>query len=173
MQSKNSVVVNMRFFLISRFSPILLLLILSLCGELRGEGKEILLINGSQVYSFSRDEFNVSKTLLNDENMVHYLVDQYPVFQHTRGLKNFVESLIEYPEEAIDNHVEGVVLVNFIVEKDGTISNPRFIRTLGYGCEEEVLRVIDRFPVATPGKISEQPVRVGITLPIRFKLQYN
>lgn len=170
MQSKNSV--ESLFLLETRFLPFLLIIFLSF-SQAKAEGKEIILINGSQVYSFSRDEFTISETLLRDENMVHLLVDEYPVFQHTKGIKDFVEGLIEYPKEALENYVEGIVLVNFVVEKDGTISSPRFIKTLGFGCEEEVLRVIDEFPTARPGSISGQPVRVGITLPIRFKLQYN
>lgn len=169
MQNKNSVS-GISFLLLGfRFLPLLLILTLVI-SQTRGEGKEIILINGSQVYSFSRDEFSVSESLLTDENMVHFLVDEYPVFQHEKGIIDFVEDLIEYPEEALENLVEGVVLVSFVVEKDGTLSTPRFVRSLGYGCEEEVLRVIERFPAATPGKISGQPVRVGITLPVSFKL---
>lgn len=169
MQSKNPV--RGISVLLSGVCMLLLLLIFTpAINTARGEGTEVIIINGSQVYSFTPNEFTLSESLLMDENMVHFLVDEYPVFPHAEGIKEFVEGLIKYPEEALKNHVEGVVLVSFVVEKDGTLSTPRFIRSLGFGCEEEILRIIKRFPAATPGKIAGQPVRVGITLPVSFKL---
>lgn len=153
-----------------RFIPVALMLLVFTVGKTKGEGKEIILINGSQVYSFTREEFTLNESVLTDENMVYYLVDEYPVFEQIKEIKDFAESLIEYPKEAIASQVEGVVMVNFIVEKDGTVSNPRFLRTLGFGCEEEVLRVINKLPVARPGMVSGRPVRVGMTVPVRFKL---
>lgn len=136
-------------------------------------GKEVVVINGSNVFSFKSTEFDLSRTLyLEDENAVHLFVDEYPVFFYPDGLRNFVESNVAYPEQAIINNAEGVVLINFIVEKDGSVSNPRILRAVGYGCDEEVLRLFTSFPKAIPGRIAGQPVRVGMTLPVRFRLNY-
>lgn len=136
-----------------------------------GSGKEVIVINGTQVYSFYKSEFDLTRTTASKENAVHYVVDEYPVFKLPYGLKKYVESLMSYPEEAIRNHVEGVVLVNFVVERDGNLSNIRILRGIGFGCDDEVLAVFTDFPSAMPGKIGGNPVRVGMTLPVRFKLK--
>ncbi|MFW5707140.1 MAG: energy transducer TonB [Bacteroidota bacterium] len=136
-------------------------------------GKEIVVINGSQVLSFNSDEFTIDEDQVINENRVYFLVDEFPIFEYPNSIKSYVESLVEYPEAAIQNNIEGVVLVNFIVEKDGTVTSPRIIRSLGFGCDEEVLGVFTDFPPATPGKIAGTPVRVSMTLPIRFKLKYQ
>ncbi len=137
----------------------------------KGSGKEVVVINGSHVYSFFKSDFDLKTAAVMDENAVHFIVDEYPVFKLPFGLKKYAESLMSYPEEAIRNHAEGVVLVNFVVEKDGHISNVRILRGIGYGCDDEVLRVFKEFPSATPGKIGGKPVRVGMTLPVRFELK--
>ena len=63
-----------------------------------------------------------------------------------------------------------MVLLQFVVEKDGSVSNAEVIRGIGYGCDEEALRVIRAMPAWKPGQQSEKPVRVRYSLPMRFKL---
>ncbi len=136
------------------------------------EAKEVIFLTGSNVFSFSSEELTVGGITNYDTDAVFLLVDEYPVFEHGEGLRSFVESRLEYPESAIDNHVEGVVLVSFIVEKDGRLSSPRVVRGIGYGCEEEVIKVLAEFPRMRPGFLSGEPVRVALTLPVRFQLKY-
>jgi TonB family protein len=82
----------------------------------------------------------------------------------------FVGNTMNYPVEARRDGVQGEVFVQFIIEKDGTITNPKIINRIGGGCDEEVLRVIELAPKWNPGKQKGKPVRQRYTLPIIFKL---
>jgi TonB family protein len=77
---------------------------------------------------------------------------------------------VKYPAEARKNGVEGTVYAKFIIEKDGSITKPEIVRSVGSGCDEEVLRVIGLMPKWSPGKKDGQPVPVSYTLPVKFKL---
>jgi TonB family protein len=88
----------------------------------------------------------------------------------TGKLVQAVFSNVRYPAEARKNGVEGTVYAKFIIEKDGSITKPEIIRSLGSGCDEEVLRVIGLMPKWSPGKKDGQPVAVSFMLPVKFKL---
>ncbi len=77
---------------------------------------------------------------------------------------------IRYPEMARQNGIEGTVYLKFVVEKDGSISNPQVIRNIGGGCGAEALRVVGKMPKWTPGKQRGRVVRVLFTLPVKFSL---
>ncbi len=85
-------------------------------------------------------------------------------------LMKFLESKINYPKKAIDDEVQGNVYVQFIVNKDGSISDANVLRGIGNGCDKEALRVINSMPNWIPGENNEQKVRVKYTLPIKFVL---
>ncbi|WP_107828213.1 TonB family protein [Mucilaginibacter yixingensis] len=57
-------------------------------------------------------------------------------------LKKRIKQQLVYPEQAVKNHIEGLVKVNFEIEKDGSVVNPRVVQGIGYGCEEEVICLI-------------------------------
>jgi len=77
---------------------------------------------------------------------------------------------IKYPEVARTSGITGTVYVQFVVEKDGSISDVKVVRGIGGGCDEEAVRVVKSMPRWKPGKQRGQPVRVYFTLPIEFKL---
>jgi periplasmic protein TonB len=77
---------------------------------------------------------------------------------------------MNYPVQARRAGVQGEVFVQFIVEKDGTITNSKIIKRIGGGCDEEVLRVMEQAPKWNPGRQKGKPVRQRYTLPIIFKL---
>lgn len=87
----------------------------------------------------------------------------------------FIYQNIVYPIEARREGNEGTVVVSFVVEKDGFISNPRIVRDIGGGCGEEALRIISAMNQSgvrwTPGKKDGKPVRVQFNLPVKFKLK--
>ncbi|MBR9923161.1 MAG: TonB family protein [Bacteroidetes bacterium] len=91
------------------------------------------------------------------------------------SLLNFIYSNVQYPLEARMNDVEGTVVVRFIIEKDGTISNLEVVRDIGSGCAEEALRVVGAMNEIgvrwTPGLKDGEPVRVQFNLPVKFKLE--
>ena len=96
-----------------------------------------------------------------------------------RALLMFVNQNINYPNEARENNVEGTVVVSFVVEKDGYISNATLLKDPGSGCGEEAMRVVGGMNEAlkqaklawTPGKDKGKTVRTQVTFPIKFKLE--
>jgi TonB family protein len=82
----------------------------------------------------------------------------------------FLGNTMNYPVQARRGVVQGEVFVQFIVEKDGTITNSKIIKRIGGGCDEEVLRVMEQAPKWNPGRQKGKPVRQRYTLPIIFKL---
>ncbi len=86
------------------------------------------------------------------------------------ALGNFVRSNYRYPRAAQNGNVEGVVYVQFVVNANGSISNPRVIRGIGSGCDEEALRLVGMMPRWNPGKQSGRDVSVYHTIPITFRL---
>lgn len=88
------------------------------------------------------------------------------------SLNEFLSKNLKYPIQAVDNDVSGSIFIQFVVEKDGSISN---IRTKGarkgYGLEEEAIRVIKLLPKIEPAHQNGKNVRSYFTIPIRFQLQ--
>lgn len=82
----------------------------------------------------------------------------------------FVSEQIKYPAQARRMRVEGKVYVEFIVGKDGKISEVVAVKGIGAGCDEEAVRIIQSSPSWNPGKQRGKPVRQRMVLPIIFKL---
>ena len=77
---------------------------------------------------------------------------------------------LKYPEIARKNKVEGKVMVRFIVDEQGRITDPEVTRGVGSGCDEEALRVIKNMPPWKPAMNKGKPVKVYYVLPIKFSL---
>ena len=86
-------------------------------------------------------------------------------------MAEFLGKNIVYPEEAKEKNIQGTVLVSFVVEKNGKITDAKVVRGIGGGCDEEALRVVNAMPKWKPGKQNGKNVRVQFALPIKFKLQ--
>ena len=100
------------------------------------------------------------------------IVETMPMFRGgERKLMEFIGNNVVYPKEAIEAGIEGKVFVEFYIEKDGTVCDAKVLRGIGYGCDEEALRVVGLMPKWFPGKQRGKAVRVRYTLPINFKLQ--
>ena len=98
-------------------------------------------------------------------------VEEYPEFPGgDKALREYILNNIKYPEVARTSGITGTVYVQFVVEKDGSISDVKVVRGIGGGCDEEAVRVVKSMPKWKPGKQRGQPVRVYFTLPIEFKL---
>ena len=82
----------------------------------------------------------------------------------------FIGENIKYPEEAVKNKVQGNVLMSFYVEKDGTLSNIKVDRKVGYGTDEEAIRVLSLSEKWSPGLINGKAVRVKYNIPVKFTL---
>jgi protein TonB len=87
-------------------------------------------------------------------------------------LDKYISNNITYPQEALDNGIEGTVVVSFAVDESGKIYTPTVTSTkLGYGLEEEALKAVASMPVWTPGRIKGKNVKTRYTLPVTFKLE--
>jgi protein TonB len=82
----------------------------------------------------------------------------------------YVAKKLKYPAQARRMGIEGRVFVEFVVDKDGTITDVKAIKGIGAGCDEEAIRVIQEAPAWNPGKQRGRPVKVRMILPITFKL---
>jgi TonB family protein len=83
-----------------------------------------------------------------------------------------INQLVRYPQAAQANHVEGLVYASFVVDEAGQVVDPTIIRSLGYGCDEEVLRVLRQTSGHwTPAQQDGRLVKVKMVLPIRFSFR--
>ena len=103
---------------------------------------------------------------------VYDIVDVMPIYPDgDHELMEFIAANVDYPKEAIEKGIEGRVFVKFIVEPDGSISNASIVRGIGYGCDEEAIRVIESMPAWEPGRKNGKVVRVSMTAPVSFNLR--
>lgn len=107
-----------------------------------------------------------------EKEMVFVLVEEPPQFMGGQdSLMRFIKSHLKYPAAAREAKIKGVVHLRFIIEADGRITNAEITRGLGYGCDEEALRVVNEFPKWKPGRQSGKNLRVQYFLPIRFAVE--
>jgi periplasmic protein TonB len=86
------------------------------------------------------------------------------------ALFTYIGKNLKYPEEAVENGIQGVVFVTFVVETDGKITGASILRGLGGALDKEALRVVSGMPNWMPGMQAGKAVRVKYNLPIRYKL---
>ncbi|MGZ4033506.1 MAG: energy transducer TonB [Bacteroidia bacterium] len=97
------------------------------------------------------------------------IVDHMPQFDG--DVYKFIKDHIKYPVVATENGTSGLVVLSFIVEKDGSIKSINTLKGVPDGCTEEAIRVVNLMPKWKPGTDHGEPMRVVINLPISFKLK--
>lgn len=108
--------------------------------------------------------------LENDE--IFTVVEENPMFPG--GLKEmfaFISKNLKYPVEAQQANVSGKVFAKFVVRQDGSISDIKILKGIGFGCDEETVRVIAQMPKWKPGKQNGQPLNVHFTMPVNFMME--
>ncbi|WP_375445682.1 energy transducer TonB [uncultured Fibrella sp.] len=99
-------------------------------------------------------------------------VEQMPEFPGGQtALRDFLQRTLRYPTAASSAGVSGRVAVTFTVNADGSLTDVQVLKGLGFGTDEEALRVLKAMPRWKPGRQSGRPVRVRFTLPITFTLE--
>ncbi|MFC2124946.1 energy transducer TonB [Bacteroidota bacterium] len=83
----------------------------------------------------------------------------------------YISKNLKYPAQARRMGIGGKVFVQFVVDKDGTLTNVQCIKGIGAGCDEEAINVIKNAPSWNPGKQRGRPVKVQMIIPILFKLE--
>lgn len=103
---------------------------------------------------------------------VFMVAEQMPEFPGgMKELLKFLQNNLKYPENAMKNNVQGRVIVQFVVEKDGTLTEFKVARSVDPDLDAEALRVLQTMPKWKPGMQRGKIVRVKFTVPVSFKLQ--
>ena len=98
-------------------------------------------------------------------------VEKVPEFRGgVRAFYSFLAKNVRYPATARQNGTQGRVIVQFVVEKSGALTDVRVLRGIGDGCDEEAVRVLQTSPNWLPGVQSGRVVRVRFTVQVSFKL---
>lgn len=119
------------------------------------------------------EETSTIEVTTSNTEEVYSTADEMPEFPGGMGeLMTYLGSNIQYPSKAKENHWEGSAVCQFVIEKDGSISNAEIIQSSGFQLLDiEAMRVILNMPNWTSGKQNGDSVRVKFALPITFKLQ--
>lgn len=106
------------------------------------------------------------------ENKVFDVVEQMPSFPGgPNALNQYLSNNVKYPVVAQENGVQGRVVVSFVVERDGSITDVKVVRSVDPSLDREASRVVSSMPKWIPGKQNGSPVRVKYNVPVSFKLQ--
>lgn len=113
---------------------------------------------------------NAQKTVVSQSKQnVYDVVEQMPEFPGGMpAMIEFLQTNLNYPKDAKKQNVGGRILVMFVVEADGSISNARVAKKVFPSLDAEALRVVKAMPKWNPGKEKGKPVRVNFSLPIVF-----
>ena len=107
-----------------------------------------------------------------DPNKAYDVVDEMPQFPGgPSALFEFISKNIQYPKEAEDANLQGRVIVTFVVEKDGSVSNAKVVRPIDPLLDAEALRVVNSMPKWIPGKQNGEAFRVKYTIPVTFRVE--
>lgn len=107
-----------------------------------------------------------------EEKPVFTIVEEMPSFPGGEEARTkYLAENINYPQQASENGIQGIVYVSFIIDSKGNVTNVKVLRGIGGGCDEEAVRVVKAMPQWHPAKQYGKPVRYLFNMPITFKLQ--
>ncbi len=124
--------------------------------------------------AFDDFEFEVEEVVENIvEEEIFVTAEEMPTFQggDLSKFRNWVQSNVKYPQIALENGIQGNVVIKFVVEKDGKLSNIQVLQTPDKTLADAAVQVLQKSPKWKPGKQRNKPVRVTYTLPVSFKIQ--
>ena len=123
------------------------------------------------VKTVKKEKTDIPKMLRLDSDEVYDVVDLMPSFPGGYGkMLTYIKENIRYPKDMEDSGIKDRVICQFIVNKDGSISDIEIVRSLGASMDKEAVRVISSMPKWYPGKHEGRIVRVKYTLPVVFSL---
>lgn len=106
-----------------------------------------------------------------ENDSIYGTVDELPIFPGgDQACANWVAKKLKYPPKCKKEKIEGFVIVQFVVEKNGKVSNVKAIRSPHPDLAETAIRTMRKMPKWTPGKVGGKAVRSKLNLPVRFRL---
>ena len=113
----------------------------------------------------------VEETIEDDQPFL--IAETMPSFQggDLNTFRNWVQQNVKFPQIALENGIQGRVVLSFVIEKDGRLTNIQVLQTPDRSLSEEAIRVLNKSPKWSPGKQRNQVVRVKYTLPVDFRVQ--
>ena len=127
------------------------------------------------VTAFGQNTTEKSQNTIAPDERVFDVVEEQPSFPGGQGeLMQWLSANINYPVTAVQNGVQGRVIVQFVVSKTGEISDIKVTRGVDPSLDKEAVRVVSAMPKWTPGRQGGKAVNVRYTLPVTFRLDaYN
>lgn len=134
----------------------------------------VAVANMSSAPSFRPDDTPSRKDTY-DDVVAYNDCDQRPLFLNSadprKFLQEWVYKYLKYPEKAVLEGAQGRVLVDFIIEKDGRVTNVRVAKGVSEELDAEALKVISASPKWKPGRVAGEKVRTSMTMPVEFRLE--
>ena len=108
-----------------------------------------------------------------EEDQPFLIAETMPSFQggDLNTFRAWVQQNVKFPQIALENGIQGRVVLSFVIEKDGRLTNIQVLQTPDRSLSEEAIRVLSKSPKWSPGKQRNQVVRVKYTLPVDFRVQ--
>ena len=130
---------------------------------------------GSDIEVAFREDRVVARGPAYDDVVSYYDCDQRPMFLNSAEISLFMEKWVyanlKYPASAVRDGIQGRVMVDFIVDKEGKVTDARVTRSVDPELDEEALRVVSASPKWKPGKMGGRKVRTSVTIPVEFRLK--
>ena len=116
---------------------------------------------------------NKTDKMTADKTGYYNYTEVAPLYEGGQGaIESYITNNLQYPQEAIDNGIEGTVQVQFGVDENGNIANVTTVgNKIGYGLEEEAIKVVSNMPKWNPGKVKGKSVKTRMILPITYRLE--
>ena len=137
------------------------------------------------IYNFTRELANTDmqplfrdmadKNKTSDDVVAYYDCDQRPMFLNSQDPRRFLEEWVykylKYPESALRNGIQGRVMVQFIIEKDGKVTDVKVVRGVSEELDAEAVKVISASPEWKAGRVNGNKVRTSMSIPVEFRLE--
>lgn len=129
-------------------------------------------LRDNQVMGTNTNAPVASSAVVEEEAKVYNVVEQPPTFPGGEAaLLKYIATHVKYPESAMNDDIQGVVNLRFVVMEDGSVGDVQVAKSLDKDCDKEAVRVVKSLPRFIPGKQQGKAVRVWFSLPVRFQLQ--
>lgn len=115
--------------------------------------------------------FSVNAQTNDPRQEVFKIVERMPAFPGGKdSLTSYLKTKLQYPAAAKEAGIKGTVVVQFIIGREGKITDAKVVKGLDPSCDQEALRLVEAMPNWTPGMQNGSPIRVQFNLPVRFEI---